>query len=168
LARLKYLLLIKKTGRVLLSATKCMEGKSGNWDVISGIATFVFIGFIVATVFAYFYPTTIDYGVLGKVTSYPFRQYLFPLGFGAGLFLLIAIGSTLVSFQAEHDSRLVCIKCAECGKETYDPNYSYCPFCGTGFPQENAVGKEGRFCSSCGTKNEPDAVYCKKCANKLQ
>ena len=144
-----------------------MEGKSGNWDVISGISTFIFIGFLVAALFAYFYPTSIDYGVLGKVPTYPFRQYLFPLGFGAGLFLLVAVGSTLVSFQSERDARLVYVKCPECRKETYDPSYDYCPFCGTALPQKNVAGKGGKFCSSCGTKNESDAVFCKKCANKL-
>lgn len=145
-----------------------MENKSGNWDIVSGIATFIFIGFIIATVFAYFYQTSIDFGIMGKVPSYPFRQYLFPLGFGAGLFLLLAVGATLVSFQAERDPRFVYLKCSGCGKETYDPNYAYCPFCGTLLPRENAAGKEGKFCTSCGTKNEVDAVFCKKCGNKLQ
>jgi len=145
-----------------------MEGKSGNWDVISGIATFIFIGFLIATLFAYFYQTTIDFGIMGKVPSYPFRQFLFPLGFGAGLFLLIAVGSTLVSFQAEHDSRLVYVKCPECRKETYDPSYAYCPFCGTSLPQRNAAEKEGKSCNKCGTENESDAVFCKKCANRLE
>jgi hypothetical protein len=144
-----------------------MDGKSGNWDIISGIATFIFIGFLIATVFAYFYQTTIDFGIMGKVPSYPFRQYLFPLGFGAGLFLLIAVGSTLVSFQAERDSRIVYVKCSECRKETYDPDYDYCPYCGTSLPQKNTPGKEEKRCNNCGTKNDLDAIFCKKCSNKL-
>ena len=119
-----------------------MENRSGNWDIISGLATFIFIGFIVAVLFAYFYQTIEDFGpLLGVKVNYPFRQYLFPLGFGAGLFLLIAVGSTLVSFQAERDSRFICVKCLQCGKETYDTNYAYCPYCGTAFLEKNGSNK---------------------------
>jgi len=115
-----------------------MENRQGSWDIISGTATLTFIGFIVAILIAFFYPTTEYFGPIGWKITYPFRQYLFPLGFGAGLFLLIAIGSTLVSFQTERDSRFIRKKCLQCGKETYNTSYAYCPYCGTAFQDKTA------------------------------
>ena len=48
-----------------------MESISYKWDVISGIATFFFIGFLVAALFAYFYqPIEINYQLVSSVFGF--------------------------------------------------------------------------------------------------
>ena len=45
-----------------------MEKTSEKLDIISGIATFLFIGFLIAAIFAYFYqPIEINYQITGLI-----------------------------------------------------------------------------------------------------
>ena len=113
-----------------------------NWDVISGVSTFAFLGFLVSALVAFFYQETVDFGVLGKAPTFPYREYVYPLGFGAIVFLLITAVSIWFSFQAEHEVAALSSKgdslrlagesrfCSNCGSEVPRRDYVFCPFCG--------------------------------------
>jgi hypothetical protein len=48
-----------------------MENTSERWDIISGIATFLFVGFLAAALFVYFYqPIEFNYQSIGFIFGF--------------------------------------------------------------------------------------------------
>jgi tetratricopeptide (TPR) repeat protein len=63
------------------------------------------------------------------------------------------------------------VKCANCGQENpkpgkeYDHNRKYCLKCGAILTDERKL--DTLICYGCGTANEPDLIFCKKCGTQL-
>jgi len=106
-----------------------------DWKGISDLFGVLFFILLIAGIFSYFYQTTYV-TFLGTFYVYPYRGYVFGLGFGAAFCVIASIVAgnmanqeALAASQVPRPFTVIKRYCTACGSEV-SFNDSYCPKCG--------------------------------------
>ena len=112
---------------------------SRTWKGLSNLLVVLFIILFSVGVIAYFY--SINYvTLLGTYTNYPYRGYVLVLGAGAVFCFVGSFAANEIGHKLEKEE--------PANQDYFTSQDRQCPFCGARVP--------------------PNAIYCQKCAHRIQ